>query len=447
MSMLLLPILLVVLTLAAYADRLYAESGKFLAREFQENIDAWEKFVEPKLRLSRENAELSAAVLRQFTLAAIAVLFGIKMCSALTTTEPGGLTVSGVVGRSILELILIVLVFDRMLPYVFFMRTRGLWIVRIRMLMQTLFYLMTPATLLLSLLVSIMSLAEQSDPAVEEHPEEAKDAAMDALLEAGEEEGILEQSDRELVRSVVEFGDKVTREVMTPRPRLFAVPAEMSIADFTAALVERPHSRVPVYEETPDHITGIAFAHDVLQIADADAGRRTVAEIQRPAVFVPESKKVNELLRQMQREQQHMCIVIDEYGGVAGVVTIEDLLEEIVGNISDEHEDAVDEPVHEAPGVFVLHGGFEVSRLKDLFAESHPVEDSGENEDAPAIRIPGEYEATTVGGLVTEMAGHIPLPGEVVVSAGLRFEVLASTSRRVERLRVRQAPQEETEPE
>jgi CBS domain containing-hemolysin-like protein len=228
---------------------------------------------------------------------------------------------------------------------------------------------------------------------------------------------------------------------------LFAVPAEMSIADFTAALVERPHSRVPVYEETPDHITGIAFAHDVLQVADVDAARRTVAEIQRPAAFVPESKKVNELLRQMQSEQQHMCIVIDEYGGVAGVVTIEDLLEEIVGNISDEHEDDGDEPVHEGPGVFVLHGGFEVSRLKDLFAESHPVEDSGESEDAPTIRIPAEYEATTVGGLVTEMAGHIPLPGEVVAAAGLRFEVLASTSRRVERLRVQQTSAGEAEPE
>ncbi|HEY0308273.1 MAG TPA: transporter associated domain-containing protein, partial [Acidobacteriaceae bacterium] len=153
-------------------------------------------------------------------------------------------------------------------------------------------------------------------------------------------------------------------------------------------------------------------------------------------------------LRQMQRQQQHMCIVIDEYGGVAGVVTIEDLLEEIVGNIADEHEDAVDAPVHEAEGVFVLPGGFEASHLKDLFAaEVHPVEDEGESEDAPTIRIPAEYEATTVGGLVTEMAGHIPLPGEVVVAAGLRFEVLASTSRRVEQLRVQLAEPDESESE
>jgi len=446
MSIFLLPLLCAVLTLAAYANRLYTESGKFLAREFQENIDAWERFVEPRLHLSRESAELSAAILRQFSLAAIAVLFGIKMCAALTASVESGITVHGEIVRSILELILAILVFDRMLPYVFFMRTRGLWIVRMRLLMQGLFYLVTPATLLLSLLVSIVSLAEQTDPAVEAHPEEAKDAAMDALLEAGEEEGILEQSDRELVRSVVEFGDKVTREVMTPRPRVFAVPAEMSIAAFTAALAEHPHSRVPVYEETPDKVTGIAFAHDVLQIADVDAARRTVAEIQRPAVFVPESKKVNELLRLMQRQQQHMCIVIDEYGGVAGVVTIEDLLEEIVGNIADEHDHAADKPVQESEGVFLVPGGFEVSHLRDLFAPSlHPADD--EDDAMPAVRISADYEATTVGGLVTEMAGHIPLPGEVVLAEGLRFEVLASTSRRVERLRVQQIAPEESDGE
>ena len=435
-SMLVLVILLAVLTLAAYVDRLYAESGKFLAREFQENIDAWERFVEPKLHLSRESAELSAAVLRQLALAAIAVLFGIKLCPVLAAGAAGEYAL---LGRTALELILIVLLFDRLLPYLFFTRTRGLWIARIRILVATLFYIVTPATLLLGLLLSIVSLAEPTDPEVEQRPEEAKDAAMDALLEAGEEEGILEESDRALVRSVVEFGDKVTREVMTPRPEMFAVPGTMTIAEFTAELVEHAFSRVPVYAESPDQVTGIAFARDLLQIADVDAARRTVAEIQRPAAFVPESKKVNELLSQMQWQQQHMCIVIDEYGGVAGVVTIEDLLEEIVGNIADEHDDAESAPVREADGAFVVAGGFEVSRLKELFAS--------EDESEDVVRIPPGYEATTVGGLVTEMAGHIPLQGEVVEAEGLRFEVLASTTRRVERVRVKQTPRGESEPE
>ena len=428
--------LLGVLTLAAYVDRLYAESGKFLAREFQENIDAWEKLVEPKLHLSRESAELSAAVLRQLTLAGIAVLFGMKLYPVMAAHAAGAWAM---LGRTALELILIVLIFDRLLPFVFFMRTRGLWIARIRMLVAVLFYLVTPATLLLGLLLSIVSLAEPTDPEVEEHPAEAKDAAMDALLEAGEEEGILEESDRALVRSVVEFGDKVTREVMTPRPKLFAVPGTMSIAEFTAELVEHPFSRVPVYGDSPDHVTGIAFARDLLAIADVDAAKRTVAEIQRPAAFVPESKKVNELLSQMQRQQQHMCIVIDEYGGVAGVVTIEDLLEEIVGNIADEHDDAESSPVREGDGAFVVAGGFEVSRLKELFAS--------EDESEDVVRIPPGYEATTIGGLVTEMAGHIPLQGEVVEAEGLRFEVLASTTRRVERVRVKLMQKGESEPE
>jgi CBS domain containing-hemolysin-like protein len=146
------------------------------------------------------------------------------------------------------------------------------------------------------------------------------------------------------------------------------------------------------------------------------------------------------LLNQMQRQQQHMCIVIDEYGGVAGVVTIEDLLEEIVGSINDEHDDAENAPVREDDGAFVVPGGFEVSRLKELFA-------SEDDDESDVVRIPPGYEATTIGGLVTEMAGHIPLPGEVVEAEGLRFEVLASTTRRVERVRVKQTPKSESEPE
>ena len=150
----------------------------------------------------------------------------------------------------------------------------------------------------------------------------------------------------------------------------------------------------------------------------------TVAEIQRPAAFVPETKKVNELLREMQRAKQHMRIVIDEYGGVAGVVTIEDLLEEIVGNISDEHEEDADKdgPLREADGAWIVPGNLEVDRLEELLGETW--------------QMPEDYEATTVAGLVSETAGRIPSAGEVVEDEYLRFEVLASTDRRIERLRV-----------
>jgi CBS domain containing-hemolysin-like protein len=313
--------------------------------------------------------------------------------------------------------------------------------------LQALFYLILPVTLLIGLLLSIAALAEPEDTKEEEHPSEA----MEALLEAGEEEGILEESDRELVRSAVEFGDKVVREVMTPRPEIFAVPGTLTLREFTAQINEHAFSRVPVYAGTLDHVTGIAFAHDLLKVLDSEAGMRTVAQIQRPAAFVPEMKMVAELLREMQREKQHMRIVIDEYGGVAGLVTIEDLLEAIVGDIADEHDEAeaAETPVRQPDGSYTVPGSFEASRLRDLFTDQIAAASSGPGEPEPfagndiiqeeeptPLRITETYESTTVGGLVSEIAGHIPLPGEVVEEGGLRMEVLASTDRRIDRVRV-----------
>jgi CBS domain containing-hemolysin-like protein len=472
-------LLLIILALSAYIDRIYTEMGKFLAREYQDNIDAWETVVEPRLRLGRESIALSASVLRQLTLVTLALLSGLRLYTHSTLVPSLARTPSsGEVARAAVELILLVLIFDRLLPQLVFARTRGLWIARILPVLQALFYLILPVTMLLQLLLSIAALAEPEDKTEEDHPSEA----MDALLEAGEEEGILEESDRELVRSAVEFGDKVVLEVMTPRPEIFAVPGSLTLREFTSQINEHAFSRVPVYSGSLDYVTGIAFAHDLLKVLDAEAQTRTVAEIQRPAAFVPETKKVAELLREMQREKQHMRIVIDEYGTVAGLVTIEDLLEAIVGNIADEHDEpeADDAPIREPNGAYVVSGSFELSRLRDLFAdqfepnhrteiesgelsEPHPADSPEEydlrtirsndlrdrmeqsdsrdasretRDDATALRLPEHYESTTLGGLVSEIAGHIPLPGEVVEEDGLRLEVLASTDRRIDRIRV-----------
>jgi putative hemolysin len=469
-------LLLAILALAAYVDRIYSEMGKFLAREYQDNIDSWERVVEPRLRLGRESIALSASVLRQLTLATLALLSGLRLYTHTSLVPSLARTPSlGEVIRAAFELILLILVFDRLIPQLLFSRTRGLWINRIRPLLQVLFYLILPVTLLLGLLLSIAALAEPEDTEEEDHPSEA----MDALLEAGEEEGILEESDRELVRSAVEFGDKIVLEVMTPRPEIFSVSGTLTLREFTDVINEHAFSRVPVYSTSLDHVTGIAFARDLLKVLDAEATILTVAQIQRPAAFVPETKKVAELLREMQREKQHMRIVIDEYGSVAGLVTIEDLLEAIVGNIADEHDEpeADDEPIREPNGAYVVSGSFELSRLRDLFADqfetnhrgTRPAEDGefhdpedeetesveanydrGEGrhegielveprdtrDDPTALRLPEHYESTTLGGLVSEIAGHIPLPGEVVEEDGLRLEVLASTDRRIDRIRV-----------
>ncbi len=425
--------LLCVLALSGYIDRIYFEMGKFLSREYTENIDAWERWVEPKLSLSRESAAMSASVLRQIALGALAFLMALRLHGQVGRGPAE-------IGRTIFEWLLVLVLFDRLLPQLFFTRTRGQWIARVVWLVRGLFYIMLPVTLAIGLLLSIAGLAEP-EAEVPEHPS----GAMDALLEAGEEEGILEESDRELVRSVVEFGDKVVREVMTPRPEMFAVPASMSLEEFTAQVNEHGFSRVPVYEGSLDDITGIVFARDMLGVKDTDAARRKVAQLQRPAAFVPESKKVNELLREMQHQKQHMSVVIDEYGGVAGLVTIEDLLEAIVGDIEDEHDAPVeDEPVAEADGAFVVPGSFEVSRLRELFGESLQSRPTGDEvsfeDDAAADTVLPQlltgYEATTVGGLVSEIAGHIPLPGEVIEDGPLRLEVIESTDRLVERVRL-----------
>ena len=188
---------------------------------------------------------------------------------------------------------------------------------------------------------------------------------MDALIEAGQEEGILEESDRDLIQSVVEFGDKTVREVMTPRPEIVAVPVTMTIAEFTEMLNKYPYSRIPVYEGDIDHIKGIMYTKDLLQVPDTEAGKKTVGDLMKTDVyFVPETKLGSELLREMQQDNIRLAIVTDEYGGVAGLVTIEDLVEEIVGEIRDEHEKS--DIVKESDTSYIFNGNTDLDLLEKL---------------------------------------------------------------------------------
>jgi CBS domain containing-hemolysin-like protein len=407
-----------VLMLAAYMTRIYAEFGKINSRQVQDNLDAWEQYVEPHLWMSRERASLASSVLMHLAMGLLALELGAVLFGA---TPVIGWPNLEEIAQSVLAIILVAVFCAQLMPFLLFQRTKGLWVVRLLWPVRLMLFVVFPVTLFVSFLLSVATLAEE--PATLEE-ETAGD--VEALLEAGEEEGILEESDRELVRSAVEFGDKLVREIMTPRPQIFAVPESMRLTTFLEKLKEKNFSRVPVYSGTLDSITGIAFAHDLLQISDDEAHTRTIATIERPAALVPETKKGYELLREMQREKQHMRIVIDEYGEVAGLVTIEDLLEQIVGNIGDEHEDEEDARVEDAQpegdGVWLVPGGFEVSRLEELVGLDWYPEDN--------------YEAQTVGGLVSEAEGRIPLAGEVVEVGKLRIEVVASSDRRVERVRV-----------
>ena len=377
LTILLLVLVALVETLASYINRVYSEFGKILSREVQDNLDAWEERVEPQLGLSREHAAISAAVLQQLALGAIALEFGAVLFNRAPHLEGPSYAE---IAQAVLGLVLVVAFCNQIFPSILFNHTRGQWAVRLAWPIRLLLWSMTPITVFVRFFHSVASLAEK--PA---SPEEEAAVDVEALLEAGEEEGILEENDRELVRSAVEFGDKLVREVMTPRPQVFAVAESTTLEGFLELLRDHNFSRVPVFSGSLDNITGIAFAHDLLQITDEEARTRTVASIQRSAAFVPETKRGYELLREMQREKQHMRIVIDEYGGVSGLVTIEDLLEQIVGDIRDEHEEdaPVEDPQREPGGVWVVPGSFPVDQLGDLFGE--PVE------------IGGEYEATHAG--------------------------------------------------
>lgn len=400
-------VLLALLSLVSYLDRMYAEIGKFLSREFQENIDAYERLVEPKLRVSRERAALSMAVLTQICMAGIGVLIGYVLF-----IDKGWVVLDLV--QAAVSLIFIIVIFNRLLPYVLFVRTRGVWLARLTPALRALIYLAMPATLILGFALSVASLSKEHTDKEPEHPSEA----VDALIEAGREEGILEEGDRDLIQSVVEFGNKTVREVMTPRPNIIAVPDDTTIERFTELINKYPYSRIPVYEEDLDHITGVVYAKDVLQVTDTEARSKTVRDLMKTDVyFVPETKMSSELLREMQRDNTRLAIVVDEYGGVAGLVTIEDLVEEIVGELRDEHEKS--EIVKESETSYILNGNTDVDLLEKLLG----------------VR-PGEKEATTIAGLVSELAGHIPQAGEVFEENGLKFEVLDGTERRVDRVRV-----------
>jgi putative hemolysin len=400
-------ILCALVALVSYVEQLYTESGKFLTREFQENIEAFERLVEPRLVSTSGRAFMAISLLGQLSIAAIALLIGYLVFRDLkwTTLE---------VVQAAIGIILVVIVCNRLVPYVLFTRTRGVWLVKLIPVLQLLLYMMMPFTVMLGFSLSVAALSKPHEPEEPEHPSEA----VDALIEAGQEEGILEESDRQLIQSVVEFGDKTVHEVMTPRPDIFGVPAETTIEAFTAMLREKPHSRVPVYGSSIDDIQGMVLAHDLIQIPDEKAAITTVRTLLRPVMFVPETKKTSPLLREMQRDNVHMAIVIDEYGAVAGLVTLEDLVEAIVGEIRDEHELTVD-IVREADNAYVMKGNVDVGRLEDLFDLHLEPRDTA-----------------TVGGLVSALAGHIPRAGEIVEDDGLRFEVLESTDRKVEKVRV-----------
>ena len=285
-------------------------------------------------------------------------------------------------------------------------------------------FFLRPLTRLLVGIIATLRRERQTTPSPDTGvpaEEESGGEAAHAYLEAGEQEGLIEREERRLLESIVDFGDTLVREVMTPRPDIVGTRADATLAELRQVFAEQQYSRVPVYRDSLDHILGFVFVKDLIRLPlDLAAGERVVERLLRPAHFVPETKRVSDLLKEFQRQQVQSAVVVDEYGGTAGLVTIEDLLEEIVGEIRDEY-DVESEPVQdEGNGVFVFSGKVSIDDLNDRLGVSIPPEGFG-----------------TIGGFLLAHLGRVPAVGERIDVDGLHVEVLEAERRRVTRVRVR----------
>jgi CBS domain containing-hemolysin-like protein len=253
--------------------------------------------------------------------------------------------------------------------------------------------------------------------AAEEPPSDSGDATG-AYLVAAKGEGIIEGEERRLLQSIVDFGDTLVREIMTPRPDIVAIQDDATVGELLALFREQEYSRFPVYKDNLDNIAGFVFVKDLVAHPERD-DTRPITSLLRPAVIVPESKRVPELLKQFQRQQTQIAVVVDEYGGTAGLVTIEDMLEEIVGEIRDEYDVETETIVDEGGGRFTFNGKVDI----DEVAQRLNVQISREG-----------FE--TVGGFLMTHLGRVPSVGEAVDIGSLHVEVLEVDRRRVSKVRI-----------
>ena len=267
--------------------------------------------------------------------------------------------------------------------------------------------------------LSRLSVARRDRPVVTAaESDEQQGEAAQAYIEAGEQEGIIEGDERRLIQSIVDFGDTLVREVMTPRPDIVAIRADATLGELRALLREQGYSRIPVFTDGLDNIVGIVFVKDLIQLTDADD--RAIGGLMRPAHFVPETKPVADLLKEFQRQQVQIAIVVDEYGGTAGLVTLEDLLEEIVGEIRDEYDEEAEPVTEEGEGVWVFSGKVDIDEL-------------GEHLGVEIAREGFE----TVGGYLLARLGRVPAVGERIEVDDLAVEVIEAERRRVNKVRIR----------
>jgi CBS domain containing-hemolysin-like protein len=273
------------------------------------------------------------------------------------------------------------------------------------------------------LLVISRNLLEREEQREEnEADREASDEEIETFIDEATEEGIIDKGEDELLRSVVEFGDTVVREVMTSRSNMVCIRRDATIDNLKDLIIKEKYSRIPVYKDRLDNMDGIVMAKDILEYSDDKHKLQPIEALIRPVAYVPESMPVPDLLREFQKVKTKMAIVVDEHGGVSGLVTMEDVVEEIVGEIQDEYDTEEAMILENAPLDFTVSGATEVEELEELFD----------------VEL-AEDDFITVGGLITHALGRLPHKGESLSIKGLVLEVIDVDQKKVKKLRIRKA--------
>ncbi len=315
--------------------------------------------------------------------------------------------------------LVIVLVFRQLVPRALALRNPEQVLARLVPVLTVPYYILRPLVrLIMAVLTRFLRWEEESEP---EPDEEASEEEIQAFIDAGQEEGILEQDEGVMIQSIVQFGDKVALEVMTPRTQIVAADVAWSVDRLVGLIVSKKHSRIPVYRDELDNIEGIVHERDLLRVWRGGEQLDNIRPLVHPVHFVPETKPIDDLLEEMKTHRRQIVLVVDEYGGISGLITIEDLIEEIVGEIRDDSEPEGDEILEESPGIYLVPATVELDVMESRLGM--PVVD--------------DTECTTVGGAAVELFGFLPSRGEKIEHQGLSFEVVEADRRKIRRLRIR----------
>jgi putative hemolysin len=395
----------------SYLALIYRELGRMSTGPVHEHLDIFEAEIEPQLRLSRRSAGRAFRILGHFWLAFL----------VLQTTR-GVFTFVHGTWESVVELaafIVLEVVFAmHFIPDMLLYRTTGRWLIPLLPFLRASLVLVWPVRVFLEGAESLARISEQEQEKTEEQRTEE---GIEALVEAAEEEGIIEPEQAELIEQVVEFSDKRVREVMTPRPDIVAIAGDATLEELHAKFTETGFTRLPVYQASLDDIQGVAHSQDLLQVADSDLPKRRVRELMKPALFMPETKVGSDLLKEMRQSNQTLAVIIDEHGSVAGIATMGDLVEEIVGDSGSDGIHPRLEMVKDGSSSLVMRGSTSINDVEEMLGVHF-----GETSDETV---------TTIAGLLSHVSGKVPAPGDKFDLEGFRFEVLEANQRKVLRVK------------